>query len=169
LGSLTLQDQLGTFAIRVAGVSVTAGTAKTLIQYSASSTNTAEILFISLTQSGSTTSAMEQLSVYRKTGAATVTIGAVGTNIFDFTHNSTGGQSFLGTLSTSATGVSASSEGTNGDEIHRANFNVLAGYERDFQPNARIWVPVSGIVGLRCNAIQSLTWDALMVVREMRC
>jgi hypothetical protein len=166
-----MQDQISTFAIRTAtaGVAVTAGTPLTLVQYAASSTNTAEILYFNVSQHGSTTSAMDQVRIVRKTAGATVTIGAVGTNIFDFTHNSSGGQAFLGTLSTSATGVSASAEGTDGDEIFRVGFNVLAGYDRDFQPNCRIWVPVSGLVAIKLGAINSLTWHATMVIKEMRC
>lgn len=163
-----MQDQLATWTIKVTGLSVTASTPKTAIQYAASSTNTAEVLYINVSQSGSTTSQMEQIRLVRKSAAATVTIGATGTNIFDYTG---GASTFRGTLSTSATGVNASAEGTDGDEPHRFNFNTLAGYERDFQPNARLWVPVSGIIALKFGAIIASPgggWDVMMVIREMK-
>lgn len=163
-----MQDQIATWAIK-ASVTTTAGVPKTLIQYAASSSNTAEILYFSISQSGSTTSAMEQVHLVRKTAGATVTIGAVGTNIFDFTGNSTGGAStFRGTLSTSATGVNASAEGSNGDELFRWNFNTLAGYEKDFQPSMRPWVPTSGIIAVRSQSILALTYDVVLVIREMK-
>jgi hypothetical protein len=166
-----MQDQVGTFNIRTptGGVAVTASTPLTLVQYAASSTNAAELLFFSVGQTGSTTSAQEHVRVIRKTAGATVTIGAVGTNIFDATHNSSGGQAFLGTLSTSATGVTGTAEGTDGDEWDRRCFNVLAGYEKDYQPNARLWVPPSGIIAIKMGAIVSLTWHCTMTIREMRC
>lgn len=166
-----MQDQIATWAIRTptGGITTVAATPLTALQYQASATNTAEVLYISISQSGSTTSAMEQVRLVRKTAAATVTLGAVGTNIFDATGNTTGGAStFRGTLSTTGTGVVATAEGTDGDEYFRMNFNVQAGYERDWQPNARLWVPNSGIVAVKIKAVVALTYDVTMVIREMR-
>lgn len=98
-----------------------------------------------------------------------MTIGAVGTNIYDYTGNSTSGAgTFRGTLSTSATGVVATAEGTNGDVVHQMDFNVLGGYEWVAQPNGRIWVPISGIIAIRCDAVQALTYNVTMVVRESK-
>jgi hypothetical protein len=166
-----MQDQIGTWAIRTptGGITTVAGTPVTALQYTASSSNTAEVLYISISQSGSTTSAMDQVRLVRKTVAATVTTGAVGTNIFDATGNTTGGAStFRGTLGTAATGVVATAEGTDGDEDFRFNFNTLAGYEKDWQPNARIWVPISGIIAVKIKAVVALVYDVTMVIREMK-
>lgn len=166
-----MQDQLGTWFIRTptGGITTTAGTPVTAIQYTASSTNTAEVLAFHVSQSSTTTSLMDQVRLIRKTAGATVTIGAVGTNIFDATGNSTSGAgTFRGTLSTSATGVVATVEGTDGDELWRANFDVLAGYEKDFQPSARIWVPASGIVAVKLKAVVAQTYDVCLVIREMK-
>jgi hypothetical protein len=166
-----MQDQLGTWFIRTptGGITTVAGTPVTAIQYTASATNTAEVLGFAIGQSGSTSSLMDQVRLIRKTAAATVTIGAVGTNIFDATGNSTSGAgTFRGTLSTSGTGVVATAEGTDGDELWRSDFNVLAGYEKDFQPNARLWVPASGIVALKIKAVVALTYDLCLVIREMK-
>ncbi len=162
-----MQDQLSTWVIRTgtAGITTVAGTPVTAVQYAASSSNTAELLYFSISQSGSTTSAMDQVRVVRKSAAATVTTGVAGTTVFDATG---GAATFRGTLSTTGTGTIASAEGTDGDEDFRYNFNVLSGYERDWQPNARIWIPVSGIIAIKIKAVVALTYDVTMVVREMK-
>src|SRR5689334_624784 len=99
-----MQDALGTGVIRVT-VTTSAGVPVTAVQYASSTSNVAEILAFSVSQSGSTTSAMDQIRLVRKTAAATVTTGAVGTNIFDFTINSTSGAgTFRGSLGTTTTG-----------------------------------------------------------------
>jgi hypothetical protein len=163
-----MQDQLGTWTIKVTGLAVSASTPKTAIQYAASSSNTAEVLYISISQSGSTTSAMEQFRLVRKSAAATVTAGVTGTSVLDLTG---GAGTFRGTLSTSTTGITASAEGTDSDEVFRFSFNTLSGYERDFQPNARVWVPASGIIGIKLAGIiasPGTGWDVSMTVREMK-
>lgn len=150
-------------------VTTTAGTPLTAVQYKASATNGARILAFGVSQSGSTTSAMDQARIVRKTVAATVTIGAVGTNIFDLTGNSTNGAgTFRGTLSTSATGVVASAEGTDGDVTHQYNFNVLNGYWRDFQPENGIWVPISGVIALKVKAVVTATYDCELWLQELQ-
>jgi len=161
-----VQDSVGVFSIR-GQITTVAATARLGVQYAASATNQAEVLYFKISQSGSIVSAMDSVSLVRMTAAATVTIGAVGTNIFDYTHNSSGGQTFRGTLSTSATGTVGTTAGTPGDVVHQMDFNVLAGYEWNAQPNMRIWVPLSGIIGVRCDAVVALTYNVTMVVREM--
>jgi hypothetical protein len=166
-----VQDQLASWVIRTptAGITTVATTPVTALQYTASSTNSAEMLYFAISQSSSTTSAQEQVRIVRKTAGATVTIGAVGTNIFDLTGNSTGGGgTFRGTLSTSATGVVGTAEGTDGDELHRWDFNVLSGYEREWQPSARPWIPPSGIIAVKIKAVLSVTYNVMMVIREMK-
>lgn len=163
-----MQDQTNTWVMR-ASLTTVAGVPQTAIQYQASTTNAAEILFIGISQSGATTSAMDQVQLLRKTGGATVTIGAVGTNIFDATANGTAsGLAFRGTLSTSATGVVGTAEGTDGNIFHMFDFNNLAGYQKDFQPAARLWVPASGIVAVKIKAVVALTYNVEMVIKEMK-
>lgn len=142
-----------------------AATPKTAVQYAASSTNTAEVLYFGVTQSSNTTSAMDELQVWRNSVGATVTTGVVGTNIFDLTG---GAGTFRGTLSTTGTGVVATAEGTHGDNVSQHNFNILAGLERDLQPNARIWVPNSGIIAFTLKAVVAATYDVQVVIREMK-
>lgn len=166
-----MQDQLGSWVIRTptGGITTVAGTPVTALQYAASSTNTAELLYMSISQSGSTTSVEDQVRVVRKTAGATVTLGAIGTTIFDCTGNaSSGAGTFRGTLSTSATGTNASVEGTDGDEVFRMNFNILAGYEKDWQPNARFWIPASGIIAVKIKGVVAATYDVTMVIREQK-
>lgn len=163
-------NQLGTWSIRTptGGITTVAGSPVTAVQYQASTGNMAELLYFSISQSGSTTSAMDQVRVVRKTAGATVTVGAVGTNIFSAIRNSSGGMvGFQGTLSTTATGVVATAEGTDGDEFMRFNFNVLSGYEQNFQPEARPSIPTSGIIAIKIKSVVALAYDVQMIVREM--
>lgn len=166
-----MQDQVGTFYLRTT-ITTVAGTPVTAIQYAASATNSAEVLYISVSQSSQTTSAQEQISIFRKTAGATVTAGTQGggsPTIFDATGNTTGGAAtFRGTLSTTATGVNATAEGTNGDEPFRWNFNVLAGYEHDFQPQGRLWVPISGIIAVRLKSVVAVTYDVTLAIHESK-
>lgn len=129
------------------------------------------MLYFSVSQSGVTTSLMEQVQLARYTAAPTVTIGAVGTNIFDYTGNTTGGAgTFRGTLGTANTGTVATTAGTIADIVQMYNFNQLAGYEWNAQPNMRVWVPISGFIGVVIKGIiaATTTWDVTMVVRESK-
>ena len=157
-----MQDSIGVWSIR-GQISITAATARLGVQYKAGGSNTAEVLYFKISQSGSTTSAMDSVSIVRLSAAATVTTGATGTNVFDWAG---GASTFRGTLSTSGTGVVATTAGTVTDVTHQIDFNTLAGYEWNAQPNMRIWVPVSGIIGVRCDAVTSSTWNVEMVIRE---
>jgi hypothetical protein len=159
-----MQDAAGSWSIK-GTITIVAGTPRLAVQYAASATNTAEVIYFKISQNATTNSLMESVSLVRLSAAATVTIGAIGTNVFDL---SGGNATFRGTLSTSGTGVVATTAGTVTDIDHQMDFNTLAGYERDFQPNMRIWVPISGIIGVRCDAIIAGTWNVSMVVRESK-
>lgn len=163
-----MQDQLFTWVIRTAaaGITTVAANPVTAVQYAASSSNTAEVMYISISQSISTTSAMDQVRVVRKSAAATVTAAIAGTSLFDVAGGASG--TIKGPLGVNTTGIIGTVEGTDGDEVFRTNFNVLSGYERDWQPNARIWVPVSGIIAVKIKAVVALTYDVTMIVREMK-
>src|SRR5271156_2848898 len=69
-----MQDQLGTWMLRTS-ISITASTPKVAIQYVASSTNTAEVLYFSCSQNGSTTSAQDAVGLIVPASVATVTAG----------------------------------------------------------------------------------------------
>src|SRR5262249_2771850 len=87
-------------------------TAKTVLQLLAASTTPFEIIRASVTQRGSTTSAQEDIALQRKSAAATVTAGVVGTTVFK---DRSGDPTPDLQLSTSGTGVDASAEGTDTD------------------------------------------------------
>lgn len=163
-----MQDQLFTWAIRTitGGFPVTTGTPLTAVQYAASSSNTAELLYISISQFGSTTSAMDQVRVVRKSTGATVTAGSAGVTMLDVAGGASG--TIKGLVSTTGTGNAGTSEGADTDEVFRMNFNVLSGYERDWQPAARIWIPTNGILAVKIKAVVSLVYDVTMIVREMK-
>lgn len=159
-----MQDTLGSWRIAVTALSVTAATAKTAIQYKAGTASTAEILSFTVSQTASSTSQLEGIRVLRKTGAATVTAGATGTNIFDLTG---GAGTLRASTGVSATGVNASAEGTDGDVLFETSLNTAGGfYEWNAQPNMRLWVPASGIIALKLLGIISGTYAVQMFVRE---
>ncbi len=146
---------------------VVAGTPATALQYAASSTNTAEIVSFCVTQSGIQTSSNEEIAFIRKTGGATVTAATTGTG-------STASLVALGavatapkcSIGTTATGINATSEGTNGNELYSMAFSDLAGAQYAFLPEERLWIPPSGILALRLNAKMAATWLVQLVVAE---
>jgi hypothetical protein len=165
-----MQDSLGTWSVK-ASLTTVAASSRIAIQYSASSTNTAEVLYFKISQSGSTTSAMDSISLVRLTATTTGgTAGLVGTNIYDYTGSTTtGAGTFRGTLGASNTCINCTTgTGTITDVVHQMDFNVLAGYEWNAQPNMRVWVPVSGFIGVRCDALVALTYNVELVIRESK-
>jgi hypothetical protein len=165
-----MQDQLGVWTIRAPAMSITAGTGKTVIQYVASSTNTAEVLYWSASQSGSTTSAMDAFGLIVPSAAATMAAAGVSTpgttaTVIDMA----GGASTLrASLSTTTIGIGPTTLSTINGVPKKFNFNTLAGYEWNAQPNTRLWVPVSGIIQLICYGISTATWDCELVIRESK-
>lgn len=123
--------------------SVTTSTAITIAQIKAGATNPLEILRVALTQSDVTTSAQAALRLLRKSAAATVT---------SFTplklHPSYPAADAVG--GTAATGITATAEGTDGDILDDAGFNILNGYL--WTPSCeeeRIYVPPAGIFAVK--------------------
>lgn len=91
----------------------------------------------------STTSEILRLSILRKSAAATVTSA---TPLLLNSNNPTS----LAVGGTSATGTSASAEGTDGDILEDDDWDVAsASWSYLPVPEDRIWVPPSGIVGLK--------------------
>lgn len=163
-----MQDSIGVWSIK-ASITTVASTPRIACQYVASSTNTAEVLYFSISQTGSTTSAMDAVALIVPAAAATVTAGISTPGSTATVVDWAGGASTLRTtLSTSATGIVGTTATTVNGTYHQMGFNVLAGYEWNAQPNMRVWVPASGIVAVYCLAVVALTYNVEMVVREMK-
>lgn len=144
--------------------SSTVSTAITVLQLKAGANNGFVIIRASLTQYGSTTSAQETISIVRKSGAATVTTAVAGTTLLSRDPNQATASLSLGT---SATGVTATGEGTDGDVILQEGFNVLNGWLYIPVPEERIYVPPAGIIGLKfLTAPASQTWKQEVVIME---
>jgi len=144
---------------------IVVATAITIIQVKAGTNSPLEILRAWCSQSASTTSAQGALALIRKSAAATVTAGSVGTTVLKRSPNS--GTPDL-SLGTSATGITATAEGTDSDEIYPDGFSNLGGWLYLPVPEERPIVPVGGIIALKFMAAPtSNTFTAGIVVREL--
>jgi len=145
--------------------SAAVSTAITILQIASGATGPLEIIQASLTQRGSVTSLEEEISWVRKSAAATVTAGVVGTHVFKL---SPGDPTPSLLLSTTGTGVIATSEGTDTDILWREGFNVLNGWIWQPVPQARIILPAAAFIGLKFfTAPTSQNWDIEVIVREL--
>ena len=143
----------------------TISTAITFIQLKAGANYGFEILEAGLTQKGSTTSASESIALVRKTAAATVTLGAIGTHVFLL---NTGAPNPDLSLGTSATGVIGTAEGTDGDVVLKEGLNVLNGWQHIPIPEDRIQCKVGEIIALKfLTAPASQLWQAWLKIREL--
>lgn len=95
------------------------------------------ILRMKVSQSSSTTSAMQDVAAGTSTGAATVTSATATPHDID-------GAAAKAVGGTTATGVNASGEGSGQTNILRESFNVLNGWEKIFTPEERIEVAGGG-------------------------
>lgn len=139
-------------AIAVAG-------AITIIQLKAGASNICRILRMEIGQSGSTTSAMVRTQILRKTATATVTsFTPLLLDTGDSAAKSVGG--------TSATGITASAEGTDGDILHSAVWNALSGYVYVPVPEERIIVPPAGFLAVKFPANPALTITCELIFEE---
>lgn len=119
----------------------TVSTANTVLQLTAPSTMNLEILRVWIEQSSSTTSAMADAALVRKT--ATVTGG---TSI-------TPSKLVPGDPAATTTAVrTATGEGTETDTLAAESFNILNGWLWIPTPDERPWVAPSGMVALRFTA-----------------
>ena len=140
---------------------IVVSTAITIIQYKAGATNKARVVRFSIGQGLSETSTMEQIQLLRKTGAATVTS-------FTPLENDPDGPAAFGVGGTTATGITAPAEGTDGDILVNAAFNILNGYEWVRSDLNEIIIPAAGIIALKFPvAPASATWRASLVIEEM--
>lgn len=146
------------------GVSIS--TAITALQLKPGTNGPCEVLRAAITQSTSTTSTQLAAGVIRKSGAATVTAAVAGTTLKKHNPISPTSDASLGT---SATGITASAEGTNSDLTIQRGLNVLNGWEYLPTPEERLVVPQSGFLAVTfLSAPPSATWFADLTFRELR-
>ena len=139
---------------------IVVATAITIIQYKAGATNKAEVVRFSISQGLSETSTMEQIQLLRKTGAATVTS-------FTPIENDPDGPIAFGVGGASATGITATAEGTDGDILVNEAFNILNGFTWVRSKIGEIMIPAAGIIALKFPvAPASATWRASLVIEE---
>lgn len=152
------------YSLQNNGVSIS--TAITALQLKAGTNGVVELLRASFTQSSIVTSAQFAAAVLRKSAAATVTIAVAGTNLKKMNPASPTADAALGT---SATGFTATAEGTNTDFSVQRGINILNGWEWLPTPEERMIIPISGFCGLTfVSAPSAATWYAELVFRELR-
>lgn len=133
-------------------------TAITILQVKAGAASL-ELLRCGISQGLSETSTMEQVQILRKTAAATVTsFTARRFNPSDPVALAIGG--------VSATGYTATAEGTDGEVLLDDGFNILNGWQWKSGED-RIIVPQAGIIAMKFPvAPASATWRAYMIFAE---
>jgi hypothetical protein len=152
------------YIVKNNGVSIS--TAISVIQAKAGTNGAIEILRVSLSQGSVATSAQYAGALVRKTAAATVTTGVAGTTVLK--QNPINPTTDL-SLGTSATGITASAEGTDGEIPITRGFNDLNGMEWLATPEERVLAPQGGIVAVKyLVAPQSATRYAELALRELR-
>ena len=140
----------------------TISTAITFLQLKAGTAYGFAVREIGVGKRADATSEQIAIALVRKTVAATVTLGVVGTHVF---LHDPGGPSPNLALATDGTGVIATVEGTDGNIICKIPFNLVSGLI--YQPPRDIEVPVSGIIGLKfMEAPTSRTFLGWVVIEE---
>jgi len=148
----------GVYTVAFSGVITTA---KTLIQIKAGASSALELLRASITNTTVDASDSGSAEILRKTAAATVT--SFTPLLYDPSD-----QAAKAVGGTTATGHTATAEGTDGDILVDEGFNVLNGWLWLPTPEERITVPQGGIIALKSGTtITSATLKALMVFREI--
>lgn len=145
------------------GVSI--ATAVTIQQLKAGVNGALAILRHSITQSGSVTSTQTASTLVRKSAGATVTTGVAGTTVLKQNPIQPTTDASLGT---SATGITASAEGTDGEQTLMRGWNVLNGQETVYTPEERVIVPQGGIIAQKLLVAFTTTYYAELVFAEMR-
>ena len=139
---------------------IVVATAITVVQYKAGAANKASVVRFRVSQRLSETSQQEQIYLLRKSAAATVT------SFTPIENDSDGGVAF-GVGGTAATGITATVEGTDGDVLVSAGFNVLNGFEWVRSDLNEINIPAGGIIAIKFPvAPTSATWDIQLVIEE---
>ena len=151
------------FVLKNNGVSI--ATATTIQQLKAGINGAVAILRHSITQSGSITSTQIASTLVRKTAAATVTAGVSGTTVLKQNPIAPTPDASLGV---SATGITATAEGTDGEQTLMRGWNVLNGQETVYTPEERVIVPQGGIIAQKLLVAFTTTFYAETVFVEMR-
>lgn len=131
---------------KVALSAVSVSTAITLIQVKAGATVPLQIVRATLGQSSSTTSTQQRVQINRKSAAATVTSSTpilIGPST-DPAASAVGG--------TSATGHTASAEGTDSDILFEDVWNYLNGWVFLPTPKEYLFINAAGMVGVKLPA-----------------
>lgn len=151
---------------RLVNNGVTIATAISALQLKPGTNGPAIVLRFGATQSTSTTSAQLKAGLIRKSAAATVTIGVAGTTLLKNNPVSPTADASLGT---SATGITATAEGTNSDLTDVRGYNDLNGVEVLYAPEERKIIPQSGFAALTFfGTVPSATRDAFIEFMELR-
>lgn len=149
----------GTYTVRLVPTSIS--TAITVIQIATPATTMIEILRAQVTQNNLTASGMIDAALLRKSGAATVTsFTPIPLREKDAAALCVGG--------TTATGVNASGEGTDGNVIHREAANVLNGWLWIPTIEERVTVAPSSFIALKFIVAPAAgQYEAEIVFREL--
>ncbi len=123
------------YVVLMENIAVT--TLRTLLEITAPSNRLAELIEAWVTQTDSETSTQEEIEIIRKTVA--------GTGTAETPEPLSANSGAAGSTSLS----NCTGEGTLGNRVWREGFNILSGWRYQPVPEARIWVPPSGIVGIR--------------------
>lgn len=142
-------------------------TAITILQLKPGANGPAEILSAKITTSDLVTSTQIAAALQRKSAAATVTAASAGTTLVKKNPASPTADATLGT---SATGITASGEGTPTDYVYREGFNILSGFRYNPLPEEREMVPSAGFIGVTLTKTPpgSTTFWAELTFRELR-
>ena len=151
------------YKLRNLGVAI--ATAITVAQLKAGTNGPIVILRHSMTQSGSVTSTQIASTLIRKTAAATVTAAAAGTTLTKQNPISVAADASLGV---SATGITATAEGTDGEQMLTRGMNILNGQETVYTPEEREIVPQGGICAQKLLVLANTTWWSELAFMEVR-
>jgi len=127
---------------KVTRSSTTTSTAITVLQVAVPANTAIEISRIEVNQSTITTSAQTRIQLLRKTGAATVTSATP-------VPLSEGMQASRCVGGTTATGITATAEGTDGAVLWEMGFNIVNGTLYLPPPEARIFIGPSETIGIK--------------------
>lgn len=120
-------------------------TARAMLQLLAGATQPVVLIDAQITQRDSATSAQLGVQLARLSAAATVTAGVLATNV---PRMSLGDSQPAVQLSTSGTGHTATTAGTQSEILVEEGFNTLNGWFYVPVPEKRITIPAAGLVAL---------------------
>ena len=136
--------------------------AKTLLQIKAGASTPLELIRAEVSNSTSEVSDTGEIQILEKTAAATVT------SFTPVPYNRGLGPTAKAVGGTTATGHTATAEGTDGDILYNRGFNVLNGHVWLPTPKERIVIDPGVIVALKSAiTITSVTLIALLVFEEL--